>query len=73
MKDPEHNEFDDDEYNYYPQEGYDDFFKEFGKMTPEEMNKKWNDWIEDVLDELLVPITVIVLTRYSYISLSAKP
>jgi hypothetical protein len=52
-QDPEHNEYDDDDYNYYPHENYDDFFKEFGKLTPEEINEKWQAWIENVLDDLL--------------------
>ena len=53
-KDPEHYDYDDDEYKNYPHEDYAEFYKNFGKMSDDEIQEMWQKWIDDVLDEILM-------------------
>ncbi len=48
-KDPEHEDYDDDEYKYYPNE-----YNEFG--YPKQFNidwAAWEKWLKDALDEIV--------------------
>jgi hypothetical protein len=53
-KDPEHYDYDDDDYKNYPHEDYAEFYKKFGKMSDDEIQKMWQKWIDDVLDEIIM-------------------
>ena len=46
MKDPEQNEWDDDEYNYYPQYNFNSNEFKFDW-------KSWEKWLKDALDDIV--------------------